>query len=124
MDLAQTWCENTFCRYYEAIAQVCCLWSSFFLAWRVSENTIFSDDRAIASNNHVAAASVQKSSLGYAPLPAKGHKESVYALSMNGMGTILVSGGTEKVSCTFPAYFIRKVSIPDYYSFTFATREK
>lgn len=83
--------------YYEAIAQVCCLWSSFFLAWRVSENTIFSDDRAIASNNHVAAASVQKSSLGYAPLPAKGHKESVYALSMNGMGTILVSGGTEKV---------------------------
>uniref|UniRef100_A0A7I4BYF2 Uncharacterized protein n=1 Tax=Physcomitrium patens TaxID=3218 RepID=A0A7I4BYF2_PHYPA len=62
-----------------------------------NEDGNFEHDRAIASNNHVAAASVQKSSLGYAPLPAKGHKESVYALSMNGMGTILVSGGTEKV---------------------------
>ncbi len=34
----------------------------------------------------------------YAPIPAKGHKESVYALAMNDSGTLLVSGGTEKVS--------------------------
>jgi WD repeat-containing protein 48 len=32
----------------------------------------------------------------YAPIPAKGHKESVYALAMNDSGTLLVSGGTEK----------------------------
>ncbi len=35
----------------------------------------------------------------YSPIPAKGHKESVYALAMNDSGTLLVSGGTEKVSC-------------------------
>ncbi|CAD5175681.1 unnamed protein product [Musa acuminata subsp. malaccensis] len=34
---------------------------------------------------------------GYSPIPAKGHKESVYALAMNDSGTLLVSGGTEKV---------------------------
>eukprot|EP00252_Welwitschia_mirabilis_P010612 TRINITY_DN2397_c0_g1_i1.p1 TRINITY_DN2397_c0_g1~~TRINITY_DN2397_c0_g1_i1.p1 ORF type:complete len:753 (+),score=154.85 TRINITY_DN2397_c0_g1_i1:499-2757(+) len=34
---------------------------------------------------------------GYVPIAAKGHKESVYALAMNDAGTILVSGGTEKV---------------------------
>lgn len=34
---------------------------------------------------------------GYVPTAAKGHKESVYALAMNDSGTILVSGGTEKV---------------------------
>ncbi|XP_021773067.1 WD repeat-containing protein 48-like [Chenopodium quinoa] len=34
---------------------------------------------------------------GYIPTAAKGHKESVYALAMNDSGTILVSGGTEKV---------------------------
>ncbi|KAI3734414.1 hypothetical protein L6452_13882 [Arctium lappa] len=33
---------------------------------------------------------------GYAPIAAKGHKESVYALAMNDTGTLLVSGGTEK----------------------------
>ncbi|KAG6540955.1 hypothetical protein Mapa_017676 [Marchantia paleacea] len=33
---------------------------------------------------------------GYSPIPAKGHKESIYALSMNDAGTTLVSGGTEK----------------------------
>ncbi|KAL2623623.1 hypothetical protein R1flu_003828 [Riccia fluitans] len=32
----------------------------------------------------------------YAPILAKGHKESIYALSMNDAGTTLVSGGTEK----------------------------
>lgn len=34
---------------------------------------------------------------GYVPVAAKGHKESVYALNMNASGTLLVSGGTEKV---------------------------
>lgn len=34
---------------------------------------------------------------GYVPVAAKGHKESVYALNMNDSGTLLVSGGTEKV---------------------------
>lgn len=34
---------------------------------------------------------------GYIPIVAKGHKESVYALAMNEGGTLLVSGGTEKV---------------------------
>ncbi|KAF7805173.1 WD repeat-containing protein 48 [Senna tora] len=34
---------------------------------------------------------------GYIPIAAKGHKESVYALAMNDSGTLLVSGGTEKV---------------------------
>lgn len=34
---------------------------------------------------------------GYVPISAKGHKESVYALGMNDTGTLLVSGGTEKV---------------------------
>ncbi|EFJ15001.1 hypothetical protein SELMODRAFT_180574 [Selaginella moellendorffii] len=32
----------------------------------------------------------------YAPIPAKGHKQSVYALAINDAGTVLVSGGTEK----------------------------
>lgn len=35
----------------------------------------------------------------YSPVAAKGHKESVYALAMNDSGTLLVSGGTEKVHC-------------------------
>ncbi|XP_022896402.1 WD repeat-containing protein 48-like isoform X3 [Olea europaea var. sylvestris] len=34
---------------------------------------------------------------GYTPISAKGHKESVYALATNDRGTLLVSGGTEKV---------------------------
>ena len=34
---------------------------------------------------------------GYTPVSVRGHKESVYALAMNDMGTLLVSGGTEKV---------------------------
>ncbi|KAL9320337.1 hypothetical protein ACSQ67_012176 [Phaseolus vulgaris] len=36
-------------------------------------------------------------SQGYIPTAAKGHKDSVYALATNESGTILVSGGTEKV---------------------------
>ncbi|XP_010546629.1 PREDICTED: WD repeat-containing protein 48 [Tarenaya hassleriana] len=51
--------------------------------------------RTIGSSNNI---SVQSSpSQGYTPTAAKGHKESVYALTMNDAGTILVSGGTEKV---------------------------
>lgn len=37
----------------------------------------------------------------YSPITAKGHKDSVYALAMNDTGTLLVSGGTEKVSSLF-----------------------
>lgn len=75
--------------------------------------TRFSGDRAITSNNLVTAAPAQTPPQGYAPLPAKGHKESVYALAMNDVGTILVSGGTEKVSCNFITFFILKTSTSD-----------
>ncbi|PON73929.1 Guanine nucleotide-binding protein, beta subunit [Parasponia andersonii] len=51
--------------------------------------------RTINSNNNISVHSTQ--SHGYVPIAAKGHKESVYALAMNDCGTILVSGGTEKV---------------------------
>lgn len=51
--------------------------------------------RNVGSSNNI---SVQSSpSDGYTPTIAKGHKESVYALAMNDAGTMLVSGGTEKV---------------------------
>lgn len=49
--------------------------------------------RTINSSNSLHSASNH----GYVPTAAKGHKESVYALAMNDSGTILVSGGTEKV---------------------------
>uniref|UniRef100_A0ACD6ATW0 Uncharacterized protein n=1 Tax=Avena sativa TaxID=4498 RepID=A0ACD6ATW0_AVESA len=42
-------------------------------------------------------ASTNGKSHGYSPIAAKGHKDSVYALAMNDTGTLLVSGGTEKV---------------------------
>lgn len=51
--------------------------------------------RTIGSSNSLSMHSNQ--SQGYVPLPAKGHKESVYALTMNDSGNLLVSGGTEKV---------------------------
>lgn len=88
-----------------------------FLVFFVSEVKIFPGDRAITSNNLVTAAPAQNPSQGYAPLPAKGHKESVYALAMNDVGTILVSGGTEKVSCTLLTYFILKASTSDLHIF-------
>ncbi|KAL5712780.1 hypothetical protein ACHQM5_014917 [Ranunculus cassubicifolius] len=48
--------------------------------------------------NSSSSISSQKSQpRGYSPISAKGHKESVYALAMNDSGTLLVSGGTEKV---------------------------
>ncbi|KAJ8769407.1 hypothetical protein K2173_002727 [Erythroxylum novogranatense] len=51
--------------------------------------------RSISSSNSISGHSTQ--SHGYVPTTAKGHKESVYALAMNDSGSILVSGGTEKV---------------------------
>lgn len=53
--------------------------------------------RTISSSNSISMHSSQ--SHGYVPVVAKGHKESVYALAMNDSGTLLVSGGTEKVCC-------------------------
>ncbi|KAE8705550.1 WD repeat-containing protein 48-like protein isoform 2 [Hibiscus syriacus] len=51
--------------------------------------------RTISSNNGLTAHATQCH--GYVPIAAKGHKESVYALAMNDSGSLLVSGGTEKV---------------------------
>ncbi|CAM6097082.1 unnamed protein product [Calypogeia fissa] len=52
-----------------------------------------SDRSTIAKSDVTAHPAVPQ---GYAPILAKGHKESIYALSMNDAGTTLVSGGTEK----------------------------
>ena len=54
--------------------------------------------RTISSSNSITAHTTQCH--GYVPIAAKGHKESVYALAMNDSGTLLVSGGTEKVVFT------------------------
>ncbi|KAL2528481.1 Transducin/WD40 repeat-like superfamily protein [Forsythia ovata] len=51
--------------------------------------------RPISLSNNISQNATQ--SQGYVPSAAKGHKESVYALSVNDQGTLLVSGGTEKV---------------------------
>ncbi|PIN13813.1 Conserved WD40 repeat-containing protein [Handroanthus impetiginosus] len=51
--------------------------------------------RPISSSNNIPSHATQ--SQGYIPIAAEGHKESVYALAMNDRGTLLVSGGTEKV---------------------------
>ncbi|CAI0432372.1 unnamed protein product [Linum tenue] len=51
--------------------------------------------RPISSSNSITSHNTQ--SHGYAPTAAKGHKESAYALAMNETGSVLVSGGTEKV---------------------------
>lgn len=48
-------------------------------------------------NSSSTIASSNGQSHGYSPIAAKGHKDSVYALTMNDTGTLLVSGGTEKV---------------------------
>lgn len=55
--------------------------------------------RTIGSSNNISLHSTPNH--GYSPTAAKGHKESVYALAMNDSGTILVSGGTEKVYLMF-----------------------
>ncbi|KAG8472808.1 hypothetical protein CXB51_034689 [Gossypium anomalum] len=54
--------------------------------------------RTISSSNSIAAQTAQCH--GYVPISAKGHKESVYALAINDSGSLLVSGGTEKVAFT------------------------
>ncbi|KAL9267413.1 WD repeat-containing protein [Drosera capensis] len=51
--------------------------------------------RTISSSNGIAVHPSQPQ--GYAPIAAKGHKGSVYALAMNDSGNLLVSGGIEKV---------------------------
>lgn len=51
--------------------------------------------RTISSSNSISMHTTQAH--GYVPISAKGHKESVYALAMNDSGSLLVSGGTEKV---------------------------
>lgn len=51
--------------------------------------------RSINSSSSISVHTTQ--SHGYTPVAVKGHKESVYALAMNDTGTLLVSGGTEKV---------------------------
>ncbi|KZV47522.1 hypothetical protein F511_14594 [Dorcoceras hygrometricum] len=51
--------------------------------------------RPIGSSNNISVHACQNQ--GYVPVAAKGHKESVYALATNDRGTLLVSGGTEKV---------------------------
>jgi WD repeat-containing protein 48 len=48
-------------------------------------------------NSSSTIASSNGQSHGYSPIASKGHKDSVYALTMNDTGTLLVSGGTEKV---------------------------
>ncbi|XP_057439445.1 uncharacterized protein LOC130731235 isoform X2 [Lotus japonicus] len=54
-----------------------------------------SNIRTISSSNSISVHTTPTQ--GYIPIAAKGHKESVYALAMNEGGTVLVSGGTEKV---------------------------
>ncbi|KAK8589383.1 hypothetical protein V6N12_023781 [Hibiscus sabdariffa] len=51
--------------------------------------------QTISSSNSIRTHTTQCH--GYVPIAAKGHKESVYALAMNDSGSLLVSGGTEKV---------------------------
>ncbi|XP_051117481.1 uncharacterized protein LOC127242124 isoform X2 [Andrographis paniculata] len=53
----------------------------------------------VSKSNDTNADDCSTSTNGLGPLPstAKGHKESVYALATNDRGTLLVSGGTEKV---------------------------
>ncbi|KAI9099092.1 hypothetical protein K1719_024859 [Acacia pycnantha] len=60
-----------------------------------SLRNISSANNNIISSNTTSMHTAQ--SHGYIPVTAKGHKESVYALAMNEGGTLLVSGGTEKV---------------------------
>ncbi|KAK1269783.1 hypothetical protein QJS04_geneDACA005338 [Acorus gramineus] len=51
--------------------------------------------RSIGSSSNISLHTSQTH--GYSPVAAKGHKESVYALAMNESGSLLVSGGTERV---------------------------
>lgn len=69
-----------------------------------------SDRSTVAKNDLTAHPAIPQ---GYAPIPAKGHKESIYALSVNDAGTTLVSGGTEKVcgfSCAVYTATLRQIN--------------
>lgn len=63
--------------------------------------------RTISSSNNISVHPSQPH--GYVPISAKGHKESVYALAMNDSGTILVSGGTEKVCNIYKLYILSMI---------------
>lgn len=56
-----------------------------------------SSSRVVSLTNNITGSNNHVNPNGYSPISAKGHKDSVYALAMNDAGTILVSGGTEKV---------------------------
>lgn len=62
--------------------------------------------RSVNSNSNNSSQTTQPH--GYTPVPAKGHKESVYALAMNETGTLLVSGGTEK------ACFVAQIALKHF----------
>lgn len=64
--------------------------------------------RTIGSSNNISSHATQ--SQGYVPIAAKGHKESVYALAMNDSGSLLVSGGTEKVY-SGSIYFVGPINL-------------
>lgn len=64
----------------------------------------FTTLRAMSSGNNITMLNPQ--SHGYVPIGAKGHKESVYALNMHDSGTLLVSGGTEKVCYLIYGMFV------------------
>lgn len=65
--------------------------------------------RNISSSNSISLHTTQTQ--GYIPIAAKGHKESVYALAMNEGGSILVSGGTEKVQYDIHSDLMRLFTI-------------
>lgn len=67
--------------------------------------------RTISSSNSISMHTTQAH--GYVPISAKGHKESVYALAMNDSGSLLVSGGTEKVLFDFDAWLCFLRSYPN-----------
>lgn len=63
-----------------------------------SGNSVLSSTTGRGTNVNNNSTSLHMSQMqGYSPIAAKGHKESVYALAMNDVGSLLVSGGTEKV---------------------------
>jgi hypothetical protein len=58
-----------------------------------SENSVLFDT-TIRSTNAINGASLHTSQLqSYTPITAKGHKEFIYTLAMNDVGTLLVSRG-------------------------------
>lgn len=60
--------------------------------------------RTVSSSNNICLHPPQAQ--GYVPVTAKGHKQSVYAMALNDTGTVLVSGGTEKVSLLYVSILV------------------